>query len=228
MAPSRTSPRSGGQLADQQPQKGRFACSVGTDEAYPIAAHHAHRHVGHDRLGTVGLGHSARFEHELARLVRLLCAHAHGADLIPPRRALLAHGHQRADAPFVSGTTRLDALPQPDLFLSQPLVELLLLHGLVGKPLLLAARKRRIVAGPGRELSAIELDDPRGQALQEGAVVRDEHHRTGILGEKAFEPRDGLDVQVVGGLVEQQHVRLRHERAREEHAPPPSAGQRID
>ena len=46
--------------------------------------------------------------------------------LLAPRRALLAHRHQRAHAAFVARAPRLDALPQPGFLLRQPLVELLL------------------------------------------------------------------------------------------------------
>ncbi len=56
----------------------------------------------------------------------------------------------------------------------------------------------------------------------------DEHHCTAVVGEKRFEPRDGLDIEVVRRLVEQQQVRLTDERARQQHTTAPSAGQRID
>ena len=49
-----------------------------------------------------------------------------------------------------------------------------------------------------------------------------------VLGEKRLEPLDGVDVEVVGRLVEQQHIGLCDERARQEHTPSPAAGQRVD
>jgi hypothetical protein len=58
--------------------------------------------------------------------------------------------------------------------------------------------------------------------------VRHEHHRAGVVGEKVFEPRDGVDVEVIRRFVEQKQVGLRDQRAREEDAAPPSAGQGID
>ena len=98
----------------------------------------------------------------------------------------------------------------------------------VGERLLLAPQVRRVVAGPRRQLAAIELDDPRRQPLQERAVVGDEHHGAVVLGEKALEPLDGVDVEMIGRLVEQQQIRLADQRARQQHAAAPAARQRVD
>ena len=45
----------------------------------------------------------------------------------------------------------------------------------------------------------------------------------GILMEEGFEPRDGVDVEMIGRLVEQQQIGLGDERLREQHAAPPAA-----
>ena len=66
------------------------------------------------------------------------------------------------------------------------------------------------------------------EALEERAIVRHEHHGAAILGEKGLEPRDRLDVEVIGRLVEQQQIGLADQRAREQHAALPSARQRVD
>ena len=56
----------------------------------------------------------------------------------------------------------------------------------------------------------------------------DEEHGAAVVGEEGFEPLDGLDVEVVGGLVEQQHVGLGDQRARQQHAAAPAARERVD
>ena len=66
------------------------------------------------------------------------------------------------------------------------------------------------------------------EPLQEGAVVRHEHDGAGVVGEERLQPRDGVDVEVVGRLVEQQQIGLRDQRPRQQHAPPPAARQRVD
>jgi hypothetical protein len=65
------------------------------------------------------------------------------------------------------------------------------------------------------------------EALKARAIVRDEDDRP-VLGEKFFEPRDRLDVEMIRRLVEEQQVWLRDERAREQDAAAPSSRQRVD
>ena len=123
-------------------------------------------------------------EHELPGRVGLLDLQTHRPDLLAPRRALVAHRHQRPHAAFVARPPRLDALAQPRFLLGQPLVELVLPDGLVRQPLLLPAEERRVVAGPRRQLAAIDLDDARRETLEKRAVVGDEDDGAGVLGEE--------------------------------------------
>ena len=85
-----------------------------------------------------------------------------------------------------------------------------------------------VVAGKRHEPAAVEFDDARGEAADQRAVVRDEDRRTLKREEHLFERRDGVDVHVVGRLVEQQHVRIRHEGARQHDAAPGTAGAGAD
>ena len=98
----------------------------------------------------------------------------------------------------------------------------------VGEPLLFPSDERRVIARPRGDAAAIDFDDPRREALQKRAIVRHEHHRARVVGQKPFQPRDGVEVQVVGRLVEQQQIRLRDERPREQHAAAPAARQGVD
>ncbi len=167
------------------------------------------------------------FKDELRRLLRLLDLQPDVAHLPASRRALGPHRLQRLHTAFVSRPPRLDALAQPHFFLGELPVELLLQDGFIGERRLLPPQVRGVVAGPGRQLTAIELDDPRRETLEERAVVRHEHHRAAIVREEAFQPGDGVDVQMVRRLVEQQQVRLADQRARHQHTPAPSARQRV-
>jgi hypothetical protein len=64
--------------------------------------------------------------------------------------------------------------------------------------------------------------------LQEVPVVADDDDGADPLGEDALEPEDAFHVEVVGGLVHQQHVGGGSQRARDREALLPAAGQRVD
>ncbi len=102
------------------------------------------------------------------------------------------------------------------------------MDGLGGQRLLLPAHVGRVVAGPRRQAPAVQFHDSRREPLQKRAVVRHEDHGPGEVREEFLEPRDRVDVQMVGRLVEQEHVGLAHQRARQQDAPAPAARQRVD
>ena len=121
-------------------------------------------------------------EHDLSRTLRHLHVERNRAGLLAAGGALLPHREQRLHAPFVSRATRFDALPQPGLLLRQLLVKLLVCRCVAGEPLFLLAKKRRVVAGPGREPSTIEFDDARRDVLQKGTVVCDKQDGAQVIG----------------------------------------------
>jgi hypothetical protein len=57
-----------------------------------------------------------------------------------------------------------------------------------------------------RELAALQMQDLVDRALQEVAVVADHDHGARIMREMILEPQRALEVEIVGGLVEQQQV----------------------
>lgn len=64
-----------------------------------------------------------------------------------------------------------------------------------------------VVAGEERPLRiALGRQDVRGDPVQEPAVVRDDQAAAGKLQQGVFQRPQGFHVQVVGGLVQQQHV----------------------
>jgi hypothetical protein len=75
-----------------------------------------------------------------------------------------------------------------------------------------------VVAGIDLQLLEIQVRDVRADLVQEVTIVADDDHRGVVVVEHAFEPADRVDVEVVGGLVEQQHVGPREQRLREQHA----------
>jgi len=77
-------------------------------------------------------------------------------------------------------------------------------------------------------LAAVELEDPARDVVEEIAVVRDGDDRTLVGLQVVLEPGDGLGVEVVGRLVEQQHVGLLQQQAAERDTAALPAGEVVD
>ena len=101
----------------------------------------------------------------------------------------------------------------------------LLLHQLHLQRLLLAALalETRVIAAPEGQLGLIEMQDMVGHLIQQIAVMADDQHGRGIMGEIVDQPERAFEIEIVGGLVEQQNVRRRKEHGGEGHAHAPAA-----
>ena len=65
------------------------------------------------------------------------------------------------------------------------------------------------------DFAAADLEDARGQLVDKVAVVRDKHHRAGVLAQRFEQHVFGAHVQVVGGLIEEQEIRRTQQHARQ-------------
>ena len=68
-----------------------------------------------------------------------------------------------------------------------------------------------VVAAERDALPAIQLEDPLRDVVEEVPIVGDGDDRARVLLEEALEPLDGLGVEVVRGLVEEQQVGMLEE-----------------
>src|SRR6266550_699812 len=75
---------------------------------------------------------------------------------------------------------------------------------------------------------AFECQDVGGDAVEEPAVVADDHGAAGEILQRLFESAQCIDVEIVGRLVEQQHVGAGFEHLRQMHAVALAARQRAD
>jgi hypothetical protein len=73
--------------------------------------------------------------------------------------------------------------------------------------------------------AAVELEDPLGGVVEEVAIVGDGDHGAGEAHQVLLEPFDAFRVEVVGRLVQQQHVGLGQQQAAERHAALLASGQ---
>ena len=71
---------------------------------------------------------------------------------------------------------------------------------------LLAPQVILVVAGKDVHFAAADFEHPRGQLVDEVAIVRDEHHRAGVFLQRFQQHVFGAQVEVVGGFVEQQEI----------------------
>lgn len=62
------------------------------------------------------------------------------------------------------------------------------------------------MAGDGFPPHLLEMEDDGGGVFQQGFVVGDEQNGPGRLADKALQPFQGGDIQVIGGFVQQQDV----------------------
>ena len=76
-----------------------------------------------------------------------------------------------------------------------------------------------------RELAAVEVQDCADRAVEQVAVVADDQHGVRVAGEEGLEPDRALEVEIVGRLVEQQHVGAGEQHGGQRHPHPPAAGE---
>ena len=132
------------------------------------------------------------------------------------------------DAALVPRPPRLDPLADPGFFLGQLLVEFGGLGGFDRQDRLFARGEGVEITHPVDQAAAVDLDDPRGQLAEEDAVVRHEDQRAAIAQQIILQPGDGVDVQVVGRLVQEHDVGVAHQAARQEDAPLEPGGEALE
>ena len=93
------------------------------------------------------------------------------------------------------------------LFKSSLSRSLLFLFGL--QSLLLGLQPGGVVALVGNTVAPVQFENPAGYIIQEVAIVGYRHHGAGKFLKEFFQPEYGFGIQVVGWLVQQQHIRSR-------------------
>jgi hypothetical protein len=86
----------------------------------------------------------------------------------------------------------------------------------------------RVVALPRDAVAAVEFEDPLGGVVEEVAVVGDGDHGAGEAQQELFQPFDRFGVEVVGRLVQQQHVGLGQQQLAQRDAALLAAGELAD
>ena len=82
-----------------------------------------------------------------------------------------------------------------------------------------------VAAAVERELAGFEMQDPVDRVVEQIAVMADDDHRARVARDVLLEPKRRLEVEIVGGLVEQQQIGLGEQHRGERHAHAPAAGE---
>ena len=197
--------------AEQELEQRGFPGAVRPDDADLVTPPERGAEVADDRRAVVAEGDILCLDDFLAGGSALLQFDLRGAGALAALAPLGAQGLEGADASLVARAAGLHALTEPGFLLGQLFVKggPLLLLGLEGGALPLQIGV--VVAGPAGEMSAVQLDDPGGELAEEGAIVRHEEERGPHLEQEALQPKDRLEVEVVGRLIEKEDVRLTDE-----------------
>ncbi len=179
-----------------------------------------------DRPAVIGKGDPGRLGHQRPGAVRHLQLDFGGPLPFAPLAGFFAQLLQRPDPPLVTGAAGLDPLPDPDLLLGQLLVEQRLTGDLRLQQRLAPLHEFVVAAGKGIDPPPVQFGHPVGQPPGKGAVMGDEQHRLDVLGEKLLQPEDGVDVEVVGRLVQNQDIRGGNQGAGQQHPALGPAGKR--
>ncbi len=220
-APARQQRLLAGERLDQR----GLAGAVRTEQAESSARAQRQLHVAHDGAVAIAQCRVLERQQRIRRAQRLgefeveRRVDVRGGDVLQPVERLEA-------ALRLARLARLGAEALDEARHVRDLALLLLEHRLLHGETRGALRlERGVVAGVQREHAALEVRDVRDAAVEEVAVVRDQQQRAAVAREPALQPDHGVEVEVVGGFVEQQQVGAAHQRLREVQAHAPAAGE---
>ena len=221
------------QLAQQQVQQGRLARAVGSDHADLPAALDDQVDVG-QHVRVVVVAHATPSYSTTTRPARGGAGNPNFAITwrcsgTSTRSIFSMRLDARLDRLRLG---RLGAEAGDELLLGRDLAVLggacpaQVLHALLalGDELVVGAQRTarlRDVLGGG---AGGQLDHALGHAVDEVAVVGHEQDRALVGGQRVLEPGDRVEVEVVGGLVEHQHVGTRQQQPGQRHAHAPATG----
>ncbi len=213
-------------LTQHQFQQRGFTAAIRTDKRNLVAALHLSGEIVHQHFAVDRIIHVLHFEDNLARAGRLFHLHFGATHDFTTLATFAAHRLQGANAAFVTGTTRFDALTDPYFFLRQLAVELRILQLFHAQVLFFLQQIGIVIARIGHQLAAIEIDNARCHVADERTVMGDEDNGAIKGFQEPFQPVNRFDIQVVRRFVQQQHLRPAHQGTTQRRFTQPAAGER--
>ena len=203
------------QLTQQQLEQRRLADAVRPHHANTVAAMDPQAEVLHNFARAIRKGDALGVNHLGAAGATFGRFHFHVAQAAQLFAPLGAHAAQSFKPPDIALAPRGDAIAHPMFFLGDAAFQLVALQFLFRQ--LLVAPELEMAEAFFQPVRAATIQPHRGarQGFQEEAVMADQHQRPRHAGEFAFQPFDGRQVEMVGGLVQQQHIGARRQHARQ-------------
>ena len=222
-----------GQGAGHGFHEGGFALTVGPENAQALpglhrAGHVLHDHRVHPRVAAVAEAGVAQVEHGVGQLARFVEGEAEFG--IGQHRRDLFHALQGLDAALrLLGFGGLGLEAIDELLEVRDLVLLagkggLLLADLLGPHVFETA----VVAAVAGEFAVVDVQGDLRYRIQKFAIVADDEQRAFVAFEPAFQPDQGVEVQVVGGFVQHEQVARAHERTGQLQPHAPAARKAVD
>ena len=223
-------------LAREDSQQAGLAGTVQAEHEQPIAAADIERDVLEHRRAAVGLRQTVRGDDrgttgrrigELHPQRAIALVDVHALRLEPDDVLFLAVRHRRLGG--LGAEAIDDGLDAGDLLGLQ--------HRLLGEALLVVRPRRAVLAVRALVLDdladrflggSIEVQHTSDRLVEQVEVVADHQQRAAVGAQELQQPRLGVDVEVVGRLVEQQHVGAGEQDARELDAAPLATAEHAD
>ena len=216
------------QRAGQQFHHGRFAGAVAPEQANSGAR--AQRHLNVTQHGGLAIArvHAVKMEHRIGLHGGL--AEREFKRRIHMRGGNFLHASERLDAAL--RLSRLGGLCLEAIDIGLEVGDFTLLFHkrglLLGKLHRALGLERRIVSAVQAQPLPFDMANGIRHSIEEFTVVRNHQQRAGITQQPLLQPDDGIQIQVIGGFVEQQQLRTTHECARQIQPHPPATGKLRD
>ncbi len=219
-------PTVGLKLSEHQFQQRGFTAAVRANQGDFVAALDLSRELFHQDFTVNLIVHVFHFEDNLAGTGGLFHLHFGAAHHFTAFATFTAHGLQGTHAAFVTGTAGFNPLADPHLFLRQLAVKLGILQLFHAQVFFFLQQIGIVIAWISHQLTAVEIDNTRRHIANKRTVVRDEDDGAAEGFQEPFQPVNRFDIQVVGGFVQQQHLRPADQRATQGRFTQPATGER--
>ena len=185
-----------------------LARAVLADDAHPVAAQDARGEIGDDGALPIGLEDMLGLDDKLARDIALGDADVHIAHELAGLAHLGAQFRQSAHAAHVALAPSADAVAHPMFLIGDLPVELVAVALLLLQHLIAPGFELAETLVEAARHAPVEPDGGVGEILQEAPVMADQHEGRTQGRQLLFQPFDGGEIEMVGGLVQQQHIGL--------------------